>query len=176
MKNKILFHMFLVLIFILVLFIQVFVISGNTLFGMKPNVLLISVIVFTTFLGLYKGSIYSLILGVFCDFLYGSSFGVFTISYTLVAIIIGIISNNYRTDSSKLALIIMTFIGTAIFEISQFIIYSFLNNGIYNIFHLILQIFLASILNIVIVFILNGIISKVAEHLEIKSKEREALY
>lgn len=175
MKNKIIFFIFLVLIFILILFVQVFVISGNTLFGMKPNVLLISVIVFTTFLGLYKGSIYALVLGIFCDFLYGSNFGVFTISYTIVAIIIGLISSNYRNES-KLALIIMTLIGTALFETTQFIIYSFLNNGIYNIFHLILQIFLASILNIVIVFILNGVISKVAEHLEIKSKEREALY
>lgn len=175
MKNKILFFLFLVLMFILLLFIQIFIISGKTLFGVKPNILLISVIVFTTFIGIYKGTIYSILLGIFCDFLYGSNFGIFTISYTVTAIVIGFISNNYRTEN-KTTHIIMTLIGTAVFEICEFIIYSFLNNGIYNIFYLILQIFLASILNIVIVFILNGMISKVAEHLEIKSKVKEALY
>ena len=175
MKNKILFSIFFILLFLVIFFLQIYIIGGKTLFGVKPNLLLISVIVFTSFLGIYKGTIYSFFIGIICDFLYGSTFGVFTLSYVFVALVIGYISSNYITNN-KLTLMLATFIGTAIFEFVEYIIYSFLLLEISSIFHLILQIFLASLLNLVIVFILNGVVQKIAEYFEIKSKEREAIY
>jgi len=175
MKNKILFSIFFILLFLVIFFLQIYIIGGKTLFGVKPNLLLISVIVFTSFWGIYKGTIYAFLIGIVCDFLYGSNFGFFTLSYVFVALVIGYFSNVYITNN-KLTLIVATFIGTAIFEFVEYIIYSFLLFKVGSIFHLILQIFFASIINLVIVFILNGLVQKIAEYFEIKSKEREAIY
>ena len=175
MKNKFLFSICLIVLFVVIFFAQIYLIDGKSLFGVKPNIILISVIVFTLFSGLYKGSIYSLLVGILCDFIYGSNFGVFTISYVVVAIIIGFIEQNYRKEN-KTTLIVMTFLGTACFEIIEYIVYSISISSIINIFFLIKQILLASILNMVVVWILNGIVLKIAEYFEIKSREKEALY
>lgn len=61
------------------------------------------------------------------------------------------------------------------FEAGQFVIYSILLYKIINVFFLIKQVFIASIFNMAIVYILNGIVQKVAEYFEIKAKERDAL-
>lgn len=175
MKNKFLFGASLILLFLVVLFTQIYIIGGKTLFGIKPNIILISTIVFASFVGLYKGTYYALFVGVLCDFIYGSNFGVFTLSYVVVAIIIGLIESNYRKEN-KTTLIIMTFLGTACFEVVQCLIYSIMLSDIMNIFFLIKQVIMASILNMVIVWILNGIVQKIAEYFKIKSKERDALY
>lgn len=175
MKNKFLFCICLILLFVIIFFTQLYIIDGKSLFGVKPNVILISIIVFTLFLGIYKGMIYSLFIGVLCDFIYGSNFGIFTISYIVVAIIIGIIENNYRKEN-KTTLIVMTFLGTACFEIIEYIVYSIMLSDMINIFFLVKQIFLASILNMVVVWILNGIVIKIAEYFKIKSKEKDMLY
>lgn len=174
MKNKILFGISLILLFCIIFFSQVYIIDGRTLFGIKPNVILISFIVFTCFSGIYKGVFYSFFVGIMADMIYGSSYGMYTTCYVMVAIVIGLIEKNYRKES-KTSLILITFIGTAVFEAGQFVIYSILLYKIINVFFLIKQVFIASIFNMAIVYILNGIVQKVAEYFEIKAKERDAL-
>ena len=55
--KKILTFLYLILFFILIYVLQIFVIDGRTLFGVKPNLILISVIVISLWFGIYKGSI-----------------------------------------------------------------------------------------------------------------------
>lgn len=174
MKNKFLFSICLVLLFVVIFFVQIYIIDGKTLFGAKPNMILISIIVFTLFTGIYKGTLYSFLVGIISDFLYGSTYGVFTTSYVVLAIIIGIIEKNYRKEN-KTTLLIITFIGTAIFEIIQYIIYSILCSAPQSIFFLIKQILIASLLNMIVIYILNGIVQKIVEYFEIKVREKEAL-
>lgn len=174
MRNKVLFTLIMLFIFIVLLFVQIYIIDGKTLFGAKPNLILISVIVFTSFAGLYNGTIYSFIVGTIMDFIYGSDFGIFLTSYVIVAIIIGAIEKNYRKQN-KNTLIIITFIGTSIFEVICCIIYSILCQKVPNIFSLLGQLIISSLLNMVIVFVLNGIVQKIAEYFEIKSRKKDIL-
>lgn len=174
MKNKFLFTFIILLIFAFLLFMQIYLIGGKTLFGIKPNLILIFIIVFSSFAGLYKGVIYSFFVGIIMDFLYGSNYGVFLTSYVVVAIVIGLIEKNYRKQNRN-TLILITFIGTSIFEVMLCIIYSILCERIMNIFSLTVQIFISSILNMVIVFILSGIVQKIDENFEIKSKKKDIL-
>ena len=148
------------LIFILLLFIQVYVINIKNLFGVKPDILLVAIIVFSLWNDIKLSSIYALIAGVFLDFMYHNNFGIYTLGFVLIAILIGYLNSNYRKDS-KSSIIYITFLGTTIFELYKFILYIVILNIPISISFVITQIIVASILNMALSFVLYNVFLKV---------------
>ena len=87
---------YIAMIIVLIYVLQLFVINNHTLFGTKPNLILISVIVVSLWFGLYTGSIFSFLIGMLTDILFGNTYGVFTLSYTITGMVIGFLNYNYR--------------------------------------------------------------------------------
>lgn len=164
MKNNILTILYIIILILLVYLIQLYFINERELFGVKPNLILILSIVISLWFGVYIGGISSLIIGIFTDMLFGN-IGIFTISYTIVGIIVGILNNNYRKES-KMSLVYVTIIATFVFEISEYLCYLFLFNISSSIFYLLKQIVISSLLNIVIVYIIYSVIFKITESIE----------
>lgn len=167
MAKRIFSYFIIFLILICIFLFQIYVIDGRELFGVKPNVILISVIVMSLWYGLYAGTIYGFFIGITTDIMFGNSFGIFTLSYILVGIIIGYLNYNYRRES-KISLLYLTIFGTCIFEFVQYFIYLFLNTDGFNIMYLIIQILISSLLNVILAFILYGTFSKISEYAESK--------
>lgn len=165
MLKKVVSYFALFGILICIFMFQIYIIDGRTLFGVKPNILLISVIVVSLWYGLTKGSIYALLIGVLTDMLFGNNFGIFTVSYVLVGITIGYLNHNYRKES-KVSLCYLTIFGTLIFEFSQFCIYMFISTSDFNIIYLLIQIIIAGIFNVAIAFILYGLFVKISNYAE----------
>ena len=154
------------LLFILIIFVfQMFIIDERELFGVKPNLILISVIVVSLWFGLYTGSIYSVIIGIITDMLFGNNIGLFTIGYAITGVIIGFFNYNYRKEN-KIALLYLTFIATAIFELIEYIIYFVITKEYTSILYFVYQILLTSILNIVIVYVVYSLLYKIISFFE----------
>lgn len=154
------------LLFILIIFVfQMFVIDGKELFGVKPNLILISVIVVSLWFGLYAGSAYGFIIGLVTDMLFGNTFGLFLISYSITGALVGFFNYNYRKEN-KIALLYVTCIATAVFEFIEYIIYFVMTRTYSSIFYLIYQILVTSILNIIIVYIVYSLLYKIISFFE----------
>ena len=165
MLKKILTIIYIILLIALVFFLQFFVIDNRTLFGVKPNLILITVIVVSLWYGVYIGTFFSFIIGMCTDFLFGNTTGMFTVAYTLTGAITGLINYNYRKEN-KMSLVYVTLIFTAIFEFIQYIEYLLITHVYSNLFYFIKQVILSSILNTIIVFIIYGVVYKIVEKFE----------
>lgn len=164
MKKKILTFIYFLAILFLIYIVQLFVIDSKTLFGVKPNLILILCIVFCVWYGLYKGTIFSFIIGLLTDFIFGAS-GIFTICYTVTALAVGLINNNYRKEN-RMSLVYITIIATTTFEVVEYISYAIMSQVYSNLFYLLKQIILSSILNIVIVYIIYTLIYNVTQYFD----------
>lgn len=166
MTKKLLRILCIVAVIALIYLIQLTIIDNNSLFGIKPNLILISVITVAVWYGMYRGSFYALIIGLITDFIFFNSKGIFTISYTVVGIVTGYLSTKYMREN-KISLIYITIIATALFEVTQYFIY-LIDMGINSsIFYLIFkQIIVSSLLNIVIVYILYEIFNKIIKNFD----------
>lgn len=154
------------LLFILIIFVfQMLIIDERELFGVKPNLILISVIVVSLWFGLYTGSVYSFVIGIITDMLFGNNIGLFTISYTITGVIIGFFNYNYRKEN-KIALLYLTCIATAICELVEYIIYFIITKEYTSILYFVYQILLTSILNIIIVYVVYSLLYKIISFFE----------
>lgn len=163
--RKVLTIVYLVFLILLIFTLQMLLIDGRTILGIKPNLILITVIVVSLWFGLYVGSFYGLIIGIITDILFGNSIGMFTILYSVIGTLIGFFSYNYRKEN-KIALVYVTVIATAVFEFIQFIIY-FIISGHYNsILYLLYQIIATSFFNVVIVYIVYSLLYKILSFFE----------
>lgn len=174
MLKKILTIIYIILLIALVLFLQLFVIDSRTLFGVKPNLILITVIVVSLWFGVYTGTFFSFVIGLFTDFLFGNTTGMFTIAYTLTGAITGLINNNYRKEN-KLSLVYVTLISTAIFEFIQYIEYLFITYSYSSLLYFVKQVVISSLLNIIIVFIIYGAIYKIVDKFESNLRRQSAI-
>lgn len=165
MAKKVFSYFIILLILICIFMFQIYVIDSRELFGVKPNIILISVIVMSLWYGLHAGSIYGFCIGMITDILFGNSFGIFTLSYTVVGSVIGYLNYNYRRES-KISLLYLTIFGTAIFEFTEYFIYLFLNSSGSNILYLLIQTSIGSLLNVILAFILYGTFSKISAFAE----------
>ncbi|MEG0873250.1 MAG: rod shape-determining protein MreD [Clostridia bacterium] len=165
MLKKILTVIYIVVLLMFVYFFQIFVIDTRTLFGVKPNLILISTIVVSLWYGIYTGTFYGFAIGLVTDMMFGNTFGMFTITYTLTGMLIGALNYNYRKEN-KMSLVYVTLIATTCFEILQYIQYTIITTRYNSILYLTKQIFISSILNIIIVYIIYGLVSKIVEYFD----------
>ena len=138
--KKVLTIIYLIFFIVLIFTLQIMLIDGRTILGVKPNLILITVIVVSLWFGLYAGSFYGLIIGIITDFLFGNNIGMFTIVYSIIGALIGFFSYNYRKEN-KIALVYLTVIATAVFEFVQYIMYFVIVFGVYSLLYKILSFF-----------------------------------
>lgn len=152
------------LLIIAVYFFQVFVIDNKILFGIRPNFILITVIVVSLWYGFYTGTIYSFLIGFLTDIVFGSNYPVFTIAYLITGSIIGYLNYNYRKEN-KISLVYVTLLATFIFEIIRFVEYIMITASFVNIIFVLKQIIISSIFNIAIVYVIYSLIYNIIEKL-----------
>lgn len=70
MKKKSITILYISLLVLAIYFIQLYVINPRTLFGIKPNLILILSIVISLWYGIYVGGISSFLLGIFTDIIF----------------------------------------------------------------------------------------------------------
>jgi rod shape-determining protein MreD len=165
MKKNILTVIYIILVVLIIFLIQLFLVNPRSLFGIKPNLILIMSIVISLWYGIYIGGISSFCLGVMTDLLFGSTSGIFTIAYTIVGILIGALNYNYRKEN-KMSLVYVTIIATSLFEIIQFLCYIFFYDVSASILYLLKQVIISSLLNIIIVYIVYSGIYNISEYIE----------
>ena len=169
MKKKIIPIIYILILVIFLFAFQLFVINSRNLFGIKPNLILISVIVVSSWYGEKIGGIFSFIIGFITELLFGLN-GIFLVSYTIVGIIVGYLNNKYNKEN-RISLVYITIIATFIFEFIQYIVYA-LSFKIYsNIFYFVKQFVISSILNIVIVFIVYSLIHNLIGYFDSRLKK-----
>lgn len=173
MKKNILMILSIVSIVIVVFILQLFFINQKEIFGIRPNLILITCIVISLWYGVYIGGISSFLLGIMTNFLYGNNMAVYVIGYTLCGILIGSINTNYRKEN-KMTFVYVTVFATFLFEIVQYIGKMIMYNIDGNFWYLLKQSVISSLLNIVIVYILYYIIAKISEHMEDKIIRRSS--
>jgi len=155
-----------ILLFIISLCIQLFIFNNMNLFGIKPNMLLISVIVVSLYTNIYFSTIYSFILGFIVDLIFGAS-GMFTISYTVIGMLLGFVSDNYMKEN-YLSLIILTAISVVLFEVIQYFQSMIILSKYINFLFLIKQVTLSILLNTILVFIICFSFGKIMELIDKK--------
>lgn len=158
-----------IILFILSLTIQLFIFNNMNLFGVKPNLLLISVIVVGLYTSIYSSTIYSFFLGLIVDLLFGST-GMFTISYTVIGLIIGLINDDYIKEN-YFSIIILTAISVILFEVIQYVQSMIIISEYISFFFLIKQLILSILLNVILVFILSVTFGKIIEHIDKKQNK-----
>lgn len=164
-----------ILAFIIILYIlQIYIVGDKTLFGVKPNLFLISALIVSLWYGLYIGTLYAFCIGLITDILYSSNPGMLVISYTVAGMIVGLLHYSSQKES-KISIIYATFVCVFIFEIIQYTYYAALTGTFFSILYLLKQIIISSVLNIVITYIFYGLILKFTDSLDLKIRKDSAL-
>lgn len=164
---------YMLFILLMIILIQLFVINPRSLFGVKPNLILMMAIVISLWYGLIAGGISSFCLGVLSDFLFGSGNGIFTISYTLVGICIGTFEFIYRKES-KMSLVYVTCIASFLFEIIQYLYYVLFCQVEGQIMLLGKQMIISALLNVVMVLLIYSCIGKLSVYIESRVKQHQS--
>lgn len=167
--GKILNYVTLPVLFIGSILLQLFVFNDISIFGVKPNMLLISVILIGLNTNIYVSTIYSFILGIVVDLLFGCT-GMFTISYTIVGIILGYISDGYMNDGF-LSLLLLSTLGIVVFEIVGYIESMISLSKFISLFFLLKQLIFSLILDVIILALIYMLLDKIKRKINEKQNK-----
>ena len=168
MKN-ILKSICIILLFLISLIVQLFIFNNMELLGVKPNMLLISIIVVSLFTNIYSTTIYSFILGFIVDIIFGST-GMFTISYTAIGMLLGFIGENYMKEN-YLSIVLLTILSVTLFEVVQYVQTMIKISQYIGLIFLIKQLVISIMLNVVLVFIICFIFGKIIGYIDKKQNK-----
>ena len=148
-----------VILLIISLFMQLFVIDNMSLLGVKPNLFLISIIVISLNTDIYISTVYSFIIEVILDLLFGAG-GLFTISYVVIAMILGVVKEDYMSEN-LFSISILTSLSVTIFELIQYFKSMIVISKFVSLLFLLKQLILSILLNVVITVIVCYIFKKI---------------
>ena len=171
-KTLIIFIMFIT--FLIIYFLQSNFFSWFNIAGIMPNLF----VIFALFLGLYTGIkvgvSYSIFMGLFLDIVLGKSLGIYTIMLTAIAIFGVYLDKNFSKDS-RIIIMVMVAISTAIFEIGSYILNICISNINIEILQFIKILIIEILFNVILTIILNPLIKKMGYKLEDTFKEQKIL-
>lgn len=147
------------IIIILTFVFQIFVANRFEIFGVTPNLILVTVVIISMWNTLTVNLIVAGIMGIFADLIFRFELGESIVSYLVIALCISYISSKYRKES-KAAIIYITAMATCIFTCFQFVYYIIDTLAIINLFVLVKQIIVEILLNIAIAYIVYKIFEK----------------
>ncbi len=158
--NKTLKVILTILLITTVLFIQFFIIKSNSLFGIKPNLILCMLTVFTLYFGLEKVGIFAILNGFILDIMYGSTnFGIYTIIYSLNSIIIGKLKENFKLNVFSCVYVMI--ISSFAFEAVECLTLAITSSVHVNIFIFLFRTMLFAFFNSAISIIMYNLINKI---------------
>ena len=146
-------------IIILTFIIQIFISNNFEIFGISPNLILVTIVIISMWNALPVNLTASGVMGIFTDLIFHFDIGQSLITYLVIALCISYISGRYRKES-KAAIIYITAMATGIFTLFQFIYYIIDSSVIINIFVLLKQAVIEILLNIVVAYVLYKIFEK----------------
>ena len=169
--EKVLKIIFSTIIVIISFVLQLFVLNNMNLFGVKPNLFLISIIVVCLNTDIYVSTLFSFLIGLIVDMLFGAG-GLFAISYTIIGMLLGYVNEDYMKEN-LLSISILTIISTTLFEFIQYIKSMIIISKYVSIFFFLKQLLLSILLNVIIVVIICFIFRKIMEKIY---KKQDKLY
>lgn len=160
-----------ILLFIISILLQLFVFNNITLFGFKPNMLIISVILVGMYTNIYSTAFYALLLGFTTDLLFGTS-GFYTVIYSILGVVIGYVSDNYMKENIFSA-IILTAGGITILEIIEYIRAMAISANYIGFMHFVGDLLVSVLLNVAIASVFAFVLGKINALLE---KKQDNIY
>lgn len=157
--KKVYASLLLILLFILIFTVQITILNKIKLFGITPNLILVTVVMVALWYNIYVSSIFALLSGIITDILFSFSIGKSLVIYLVIAILINTISKIYRKESGTVIMYVIT-IGTIVFEISMAISSLATSGNVISLWQFVLLILKASIVNIGLAYIVNKILMK----------------
>ncbi len=146
-------------IIILTFVIQIFISNNLEIFGVTPNLILVTVVIVSMWNNIIVNVIVASIMGIFADLIFHFDLGQSLVTYLVIALCISYISKKYRKES-KAAIVYITIMATVIFTSFQFVYYIIDSSLIVNIFSIIKQIIIEILLNIAIAYVVYKIFEK----------------
>lgn len=163
-----------ILIFLILYFLQVNFFNWFTIAGISPNLFVILVLFLGLFAGKRVGVPMGIFFGILLDFFASKKIGISAIMLGIVGMTAGILDKNFSKDS-KITIILMTILVTAIYEIGVY----FLNYAILSInieIVLFAKILLIEVLyNAMLTIILYPLLQKTGYYIEEAFKEKQIL-
>jgi len=146
-------------IVVLTFIIQIFISNNFEIFGISPNIILVTVVIISMWNTLIINLTVASVMGIFADLIFHFDIGQSLVAYLVIALCISSISSRYRKES-KAAIIYITAMATGIFTAFQFVYYIIDSMVIINIFVLLKQVVIEILLNIVVSYILYKLFEK----------------
>ena len=165
----------IILIFLIIYFLQSNFFSWFLIYGVKPNLFIVFVLIIGLFMGRKYGLCFGIGIGLLIDFLIGRNIGVSSVMLGIVGLIGGYIDKNFSKDS-RIMFIAIVAITTIVFELGQYLVQSYIlsyNLTDMNVFIKILSIEI--IYNILLTIILYPLIKKWGYYIEGNFKESNIL-
>lgn len=164
----------IIVAFLIIYFLQANFFSWFNIAGIKPNLFVVIVLIISLFAGRKLGIPLGIFLGIFIDLVIGKSLGISSLMFGVIAFIGGYLDKNFSKDS-KLTIILMVALSTAIFEIGSYI-FSIINLSAYIQILEFLKILIVEIIfNMLLTIILYPILQKAGYRLEEIFRENNIL-
>ncbi len=158
------------LVIILALFFQIVIANNFEIFGITPNIILVTIVIISMWNRIEINIMVACIMGILADLIFHFDFGKSVVSYLTIALCISLISKKYRKES-KAAIVYITMMATSIFAGFQFVYYIIDSSLVISILTMIKQIIVEILLNIAIAYVLYKVFEK-----NMKDKELDNFY
>lgn len=164
----------LVIATILIYFLQANFFSWFYIAGVMPNLFIILILFIGLFGNRTMGTIYGLIVGLLLDFVMGTKVGINSIGLGVIGFLAAIFDKNFSKDS-RITIMVMVVVATAIFEISSYLLnYIWISTNIEMInFARILGI--EMLYNLILIIILYPLLQKFGYYMENEYKGNKIL-
>ncbi len=166
--RKIITTVIIIFIIILTVLLQINLLNVVPLFGVKANLGIVLVAGIGLMSGQLVGGIVGGIYGLILDVTFSKLIGVQLLLYTIVGIITGRISRGFSKDS-KMAMVVIVFLTTIVFEFANVLLLSLLQDFKIKLFSVIVVILLEAIYNVILTMLLQKWIVSLGEMIN-KSK------
>lgn len=158
-----------IFIFILILSLQIAVINNFSIFGIKPNIIVIYLMMLAIKKGVYKTAFISLIVGIVFDFIYGNN-GMFTIIYTVFSVITSFLYEQFFESKNALK-DLFAISGVIIFEFIELLYYFISYKYTISFFYLLKHFFITILVNYILIKIIFVIMDAINEKMDLKFKQ-----
>lgn len=173
MKNTII-VIVTIFIFLLLYFLQVNFFNWFTIAGVSPNLFVILILFLGLFAGKRVGVPMGIFLGLLLDFFASKKIGISAIMLGTVGVIAGILDKNFSKDS-RMTIILMTALTTAIYEIGSYLLNYIIISTNLEILPFIKILLIEIIYNTILTIILYPLLQKLGYYIEESFRGKQIL-
>lgn len=146
------------LIFLAMFFLQSTIMNHFAVFHMAPNLILCLVVIFSFLYEGYHAIIFGILFGLIIDVCYGEIIGVASLSFFAVALTC-IEMKRYLYKDSRISVMIVTTVGTAVYSLFFWGIYKMLGNA-FELVYVLKMDGIVLVYNLVVTLIIYQIVSR----------------